>query len=172
MRMPVGTPLEVRFWDKVQKTDGCWLWTAAKSPAGYGCFTVGSVKDGTRRLAIAPRVSWELAYGPIPDGMFVCHRCDIPACVRPDHLFLGTPKANIEDCVRKGRHVGIRSAQPISAALKRAQTHCKRGHEFMPANTVDNGKGGRVCLDCRRVRAAEKAAAADSTRDALLGRVP
>src|SRR5262245_2091017 len=66
------------FWTHVQKTDGCWLWTGAVDKDGYGkCLTAEK----------AHRFSWKLHYGPIADGLMVCHHCDTPPCVRPDHLF-------------------------------------------------------------------------------------
>lgn len=87
-----------RFWDKVAKTPACWLWTASKTGSGYGKFSV------KRRLHPAHRVSWSLHYGTIPPGMFVLHRCDVPACVRPGHLRVGTPRENTQDMMQKGRH--------------------------------------------------------------------
>lgn len=89
---------EERFWPKIIKTDGCWLWVAWVNNHGYGQF----FKDN--RNQYAHRVSFELSNGPIPDGLLVLHKCDIPACVRPDHLFLGTHKENSRDMVKKGRH--------------------------------------------------------------------
>jgi hypothetical protein len=89
-----------RFWAKVDRgphPGGCWLWTADKT-AGYGRFWFNG------RLARANRVAWELTHGPIPDGQWVLHRCDTPACVNPDHLFLGTHNDNVADMVAKGRH--------------------------------------------------------------------
>lgn len=86
-----------RFWNKVCRTSRCWLWTAAKLNGGYGAF-----QDEGRTLR-AHRVSWELAYGSIPCGIQVLHHCDNPACVRPDHLFLGTGKDNMKDRDTKGR---------------------------------------------------------------------
>ena len=87
-----------RFWSKVRKTRGCWLWTAAKA-RGYGLFRCG---PGSMRRT--HRFSWEIAHGPIPKGLCVCHRCDVPACVRPGHLFLGTQLENVRDRDTKGRN--------------------------------------------------------------------
>lgn len=90
-----------RFWSKVDRSaglHGCWWWTAAAlKPHGYGQFAFGG------RSQMAHRVAWMLSYGPIPDGMQVCHHCDHPRCVRPDHLFLGTNADNIADRMAKGR---------------------------------------------------------------------
>lgn len=76
---------------------GCWLWAAGKTGQGYGAFAI----DGRNRPA--HRVSFELFKGKIPEGIFVCHKCDIPACVNPDHLFLGTHQDNMDDRSKKGR---------------------------------------------------------------------
>lgn len=95
-------PFESRFWSRVRKTRGCWEWIGAQQirrgqPKGYGKLTrdYQSLK--------AHRVSWELHFGEIPDGLFVLHECDNPPCVRPDHLFLGTSLDNTLDAMRKGR---------------------------------------------------------------------
>ena len=84
-----------RFWSKVAKGDRCWLWKAGTSH-GYGSFRV----DGKVRRAHV--VSWKLEHGSYPE-LYVCHSCDTPLCVRPDHLFLGTQVDNMRDCVIKGR---------------------------------------------------------------------
>jgi hypothetical protein len=98
------TPIEQRFWKHVQKTDTCWIWISAINE-GKGNF-IGTGVFGAwaeRTTKRAHRVSWEIHNGPIPVGLNVCHHCDNPICVRPDHLFLGTQLDNIRDAINKGR---------------------------------------------------------------------
>jgi hypothetical protein len=99
----MGNPtLADRFWAKVSKSDGCWEWQASIANSGYGQVFLAWV-DGASTVGLAHRVSWELHFGHIPDGMWVLHRCDNQRCVRPDHLFLGTHADNMQDMARKER---------------------------------------------------------------------
>ena len=100
--------LEPRFWSKVDKLDQheCWYWKASIDINGYGQFLVnkGQLGNKTTTMAKAHRVAWMLTHGDIPKGMYLCHTCDMPSCVNPTHLFLGTQKDNMQDCVAKKRH--------------------------------------------------------------------
>ena len=128
------------FWAKVDKSGECWTWTGARDPRGYGRLGRG------RKTLFAHRFSWEEENGPIPNGLFVCHSCDNPACVRPSHLFLGTQKDNIRDMMSKNR-----GALPPGAMERRNLTHCCRGHAFDAKNTRIY-RGARMCRQCNRDR--------------------
>lgn len=94
-------PLVDRFWPMVNKTGPCWLWTGSLDGSGYGQINLNG------RPARASRISWEMANGPIPSGLWVLHNCpggDNPQCVNPAHLWLGTAQDNARDMTAKGRH--------------------------------------------------------------------
>lgn len=98
------TAAQERFWSKVTKLNGhdaCWVWHSSLNAQGYGQFWIKSLFGNLP----AHRLSYALTHGPIPDRLCVCHHCDNPICVRPDHLFLGTHADNIRDMHKKGRGV-------------------------------------------------------------------
>lgn len=94
-----------------RREEGCWPWTGEKNVGGYGIISV----RGKRQLA--HRVSFSLHVGPITNGMHVCHHCDNPCCVRPDHLFMGTRTDNMRDMVSKGRHAVRRGVDNPASKL-------------------------------------------------------
>jgi hypothetical protein len=121
MRWP-ALSVHDRMMLRVNKTATCWLWTGAHLEKGYGRMSVPV--EGKTVVRSTHRIAWELYHGPVPDGMLVCHRCDTPACVNPDHLFLGTHSDNHRDSYQKGRRrpprfVGTGENNP-SAKLKEA----------------------------------------------------
>jgi hypothetical protein len=127
--------LAEKFWPNVspEPNTGCWLWTASvmEKRRGYGQIQFG----GT--LLKAHRVSWELHHGAgSAKGLFVCHHCDVPSCVNPDHLFLGTNTDNVHDMVAKHRHCGQK------------KTHCPRGHPYDKISHRGNGRPFRRCKCC------------------------
>lgn len=102
-----------RFLAKIEKQpSGCWQWTASTAKGGYGQFNVGGKNWKAHRL------SWILHGGADPEGLCVCHKCDNPRCVNPDHMFLGTHLDNVRDKISKGRcgHTGARGA--LNGAVK------------------------------------------------------
>ena len=125
-----------RFMAKVDKTDSCWVWAGAKTKRGYGKFGVRG------KTVSAHRYAYLLLSGPISDGLLVCHGCDRPSCVNPEHLWLGTPSENTSDMVSKNRH----------GAHMKPGTHCRNGHEYSVVGTfIHNGKRPkRQCGECRR----------------------
>jgi len=118
----------------------CWEWTSSVNTGGYGTYPI----HGASRLM--HRYFYELASHVVPGDLWVLHKCDNRRCVRPSHLFLGTPKDNAQDKVSKGRD------------HNQQKTHCKRGHVFTSENTRINSNR-RVCRQCCRERVAQERAA-------------
>lgn len=117
LRAKNARSLIARFWGFVNKSDGdgCWLWTGSMT-RGYGQFSLPRLNSGGASKVYAHRYSWALTNGNIPDNLSVLHRCDTPACVRPDHLFLGTQGENLMDAERKGRLVRGQALIKVSDA--------------------------------------------------------
>ena len=143
-----GLTLEEKFWDKVNKTETCWLWTASVNNRGYGQFN--TAKLGKKGMSYAHRVSYQLSVGPIPEGLVLDHLCRVIICVNPDHLEIVTQREN--------------SLRGLNGRMK---THCINGHEFDEKNTYyRKDTGARLCRRCgvirntarrRAVRARERA---------------
>lgn len=161
-------PNESRFWNHVQPVrgvrklafPGCWEWQGSRTYKGYG-----SLERGGRRW-LAHRYAWLLSHGAIPGDMQVCHRCDNPRCVNPEHLFLGTQSTNQLDAVRKRRSAAIRrgeahpsakvSDEQIKEIRKRyrprqnsRQLAAEYGVSQSLINHIAAGKFGRYATDVR-----------------------
>lgn len=132
-RKKESKPLAERFWGKVKKGEGCWEWQGSINTTGYGQIYLGA----GRRRSVTHRVSYELAKGPIPDGLVVMHSCDNPRCVNPDHLSVGTHADNAADRDAKGRN------------WQSSKTHCKNGHPLREGGFYARGNW-RVCKACHR----------------------
>jgi HNH endonuclease len=94
------TPQSIERKSRKSQHKGCWLWGSYCQSSGYGQIRI----EGKRILA--HRLSWILHFGDIPEGLLVCHTCDVRRCVNPEHLYLGTQKENMQDCLKKGRTHG------------------------------------------------------------------
>lgn len=135
--MSACTSLSERLAARVNKTASCWIWNGCKGKDGYGAITY------RQKYMSAHRAAYIVANGLIPDGMFVCHHCDNKLCVRPDHLFVGTPQDNVLDCVKKGRH------------SKQKNKTCPRGHSFSGRNLRYTKLGHRICVTCHLAKSNE-----------------
>jgi hypothetical protein len=128
-----------RFESKIEKTDSCWLWAGTVLANGYGQFWIN---DGQ---ALAHRTAYEVYIGEIPDGLLVCHSCDVRNCVNPAHLWVGTQSDNRNDMYSKGRgNINVSAAHAKLKEKAASRTHCQKGHEWKI--------GVRQCQTCSRER--------------------
>lgn len=139
-----GTVTE-RFWRFVspEPNTGCWLWDGSVDTHGYGQLRVK--QKGSGSLAYATHISLAMDGRPVPPGLCACHRCDVPACVNPEHLFPGTQRDNIRDAMAKGRH----RAPPISKSGRALKSVCTNGHDMRADNLYLMRNGFRACRACR-----------------------
>lgn len=138
--MKLGERIPIR--DRFEKLcipipeSGCWIWIGLCHPKyGYGRIR----NEGSTKFLQAHRVSYELYIGSIPEGLLVCHRCDIRECVNPNHLFLGTITDNNRDMCAKKRDKNGK------------KYYCKNGHEFVLENIQLTSNGGRRCKICAKI---------------------
>lgn len=145
-------PIEERFLEKAipKPNSGCWLWLGALDKDGYGHICLGGASSspiGAHRAALL------IAGREIPVGMSVLHHCDVPSCVNPDHLYIGTQKDNAADMMRRNRYKNnahvLKGRKVIN--WNERKTHCLRGHPLSGDNLRTSGKW-RFCRACDRLR--------------------
>jgi len=136
--MNIQTKRLKQFHAKYKKSTGCWLWYGTLFEQGYGRF-------GAER---AHRIMWKLLNGSIPDGLYILHKCDVRNCVRPNHLFLGTAKDNMQDCLQKGR---FRAVSGNQHGLRKHPEKVARGNRHGSYTHPEKFPGG-FSPEARRAR--------------------
>lgn len=146
--MMAAQPLFDRLMRRIEydTNGGCWLWSGAViTGAGYGNIPVSG------KSTAASRVSWTVFRGPIPAGMFVCHRCDVRLCCNPNHLFLGTHRENMADMARKGRAGAARGES--SGVAKLNETQVREIRASIAAGASQRSVAVRFCVSAGAVQA-------------------
>lgn len=123
-------PIEILFFNHVNKTDSCWLWTGSLR-SGYGAFSINKKTFGSHRI------SFTLFNGEIPEGNIICHTCDVRTCLNPAHLVLGTHKYNTQDMLKKGR---VDTKKRCASQIKHP--------------SINQYKKGCRCAECKALKAA------------------
>ena len=138
MKIEIPKKIVDRFMSYVfpEPNTGCYLWGGGKSDNGYGVFNIKI--PGLPKIMRAHRFSWVANGKELTPGLELCHSCDNPLCVNPNHLWLGTQLENMRDCKAKNRNPTW------------IKTHCLNGHEFTPENTYRRVDGYRECRICKR----------------------
>ena len=124
---------EIRFWESVEPTGFCWLWTSYCMKNGYG-----QTSKGAGKKVYPHRVAYELLVGQIPEGLVLDHLCRVRNCVNPDHL---EPVTSAEN-TRRGKEFYRKYSRP---------THCRNGHLYTPENTLRSRKTARSCRTCYNI---------------------
>lgn len=143
------TPQEKLKSCSVVHTSGCWVWIKSRNNKGYGVTSFGNLKQ------YAHRASYSHFVGKIPKGVEVCHRCDNPACINPDHLFLGTHADNMRDSVAKGRarnQVMHGTDHPMALLTAKDVKYIRSSHRSMKSMAEELGVAYSVVYDCRNGR--------------------
>lgn len=135
------------LWERIRarvafSPSGCWIWQGAKNSKGYACLRIGG-REG--RTVLVHRLVVALSGRTIGNADLACHTCDVPACVNPAHLYVGTASSNQQDMYARGR------ANNVLASRNASKTHCANGHPYSIENTIHRPAGDRLCRICRTV---------------------
>lgn len=133
--------IEESFWERVNKTNSCWIWTG-QAPNGYGRI------DRSTGSYSSHRVSWELHFGRVPEGMHVLHKCDNPLCVNPEHLFLGSQVDNNTDKISKSRQAkgeDFPHAKLTEEKVREIREMTKQGYSQVELAQIHKIDNSRIC---------------------------